>query len=69
MLGCQARESAPISRWTASSSRILSASSGTWSLAYTLQAGLNLGVPDSIKDYPAGNMQPPGFRGRQPPTV
>src|SRR5579875_165165 len=30
-------------------------SNGTWSLAYTLQAGLNLGVPYTIKNYPTGN--------------
>jgi hypothetical protein len=34
---------------------IFSAASGEWSLAYTLQAGLNLGVPYTVKNYPAGN--------------
>ena len=27
--------------------------SGTWVLQYVIQAGLNLGVPYSVKDYPA----------------
>ena len=27
---------------------------GTWTLAYTLQAGLNLGVPYPVKGYPTG---------------
>ena len=29
--------------------------SGTWQLAYTLQAGLNLGVPYTVANYPTGN--------------
>jgi hypothetical protein len=29
--------------------------SGVWKLAYTLQAGLNLGVPYTIANYPSGN--------------
>ena len=28
---------------------------GSWALAYTLQAGLNLGVPYTVKGYPTGN--------------
>ncbi|HET7887885.1 MAG TPA: hypothetical protein VFL62_16810 [Bradyrhizobium sp.] len=28
---------------------------GAWSLKYTLQAGLNLGVPYTVKNYPTGN--------------
>jgi hypothetical protein len=27
---------------------------GAWKLAYVLQAGLNLGVPYTVRDYPAG---------------
>jgi hypothetical protein len=30
-------------------------SSGTWKLAYTLQAGLDLGVPYTVANYPTGN--------------
>jgi hypothetical protein len=30
-------------------------SSGTWKLAYTLQAGLDLGVPYTVASYPTGN--------------
>ena len=29
--------------------------SGTWALAYTLTAGLNLGVPYTVPGYPTGN--------------
>lgn len=29
--------------------------SGVWKLAYTLQAGLNLGVPYTVANYPTGN--------------
>ena len=29
--------------------------SGSWKLAYTLQAGLNLGVPYTVPSYPTGN--------------
>src|SRR5581483_9596435 len=28
---------------------------GAWSMKYTLQAGLNLGVPYTVKNYPTGN--------------
>ena len=34
---------------------IFSAASGQWSLAYTLQADLNLGVPYTVKDHPTGD--------------
>ena len=34
---------------------ILDSSSNTWNLAYTLQTGLNLGVPYTVVDYPTGN--------------
>jgi hypothetical protein len=30
-------------------------SSGSWQLAYTLSAGLNLGIPYTVSGYPAGN--------------
>jgi len=30
-------------------------SNGSWSLVYTLQAGLDLGVPYTVHDYPTGN--------------
>jgi hypothetical protein len=33
---------------------IFNSSSGEWTLAYTLQAGLNLGVPYTVKNYPTG---------------
>ena len=29
--------------------------SGTWTLAYTLQGGLNLGQPYTVSGYPSGN--------------
>jgi hypothetical protein len=44
-----AQTTAGLQKW------IFSASSGTWSLAYTLQAGLNLGVPYTVANYPTGN--------------
>jgi hypothetical protein len=44
-----AQTTAGLQKW------IFSAASGQWSLAYTLQAGLNLGVPYTVKDYPTGN--------------
>jgi hypothetical protein len=34
---------------------VLNTTTNTWSLAYTLQAGLNLGVPYTVKNYPTGN--------------
>jgi hypothetical protein len=33
---------------------VLNTTTNTWSLAYTLQAGLNLGVPYTVKGYPTG---------------
>jgi hypothetical protein len=33
---------------------IFNSSSGEWTLAYTLQAGLNLGVPYTVTNYPTG---------------
>jgi hypothetical protein len=34
---------------------VLNTATNSWSLAYTLQAGLDLGVPYTVKNYPAGN--------------
>ena len=34
---------------------MLNTTTNTWSLAYTLQAGLDLGVPYTVKNYPTGN--------------
>ena len=34
---------------------VLNTTTHTWSLAYTLQAGLDLGVPYTVKGYPTGN--------------
>jgi hypothetical protein len=42
-----AQTTAGLQKWTFSN--------GTWSLVYTLQAGLNLGVPYTVKLYPTGN--------------
>jgi hypothetical protein len=33
---------------------VFDAGLGAWKLAYVLQAGLNLGVPYTVKDYPTG---------------
>jgi len=44
-----AQTTAGLQKW------IYSSKTGEWSLAYTLQAGLNLGVPYTVKDYPTGN--------------
>jgi hypothetical protein len=33
---------------------VLNTQTNTWSLAYTLQTGLNLGVPYTVKNYPTG---------------
>jgi hypothetical protein len=44
-----AQTTAGLQKW------VFSAASGKWSLAYTLQAGLNLGAPYTVKNYPAGN--------------
>jgi hypothetical protein len=37
--------------------------SGKWQLAYTLTAGLNLGVPYTVTDYPTGNNSGTGGSG------
>jgi hypothetical protein len=34
---------------------VFDASLGAWKLAYVLSAGLDLGVPYTVKDYPSGN--------------
>jgi hypothetical protein len=33
---------------------VLNTTTNTWSLAYTMQVGLNLGVPYTVKNYPTG---------------
>ena len=43
-----AQTSAGLQKW------VLNTQTNTWSLAYTLQAGLNLGVPYIVKNYPTG---------------
>jgi hypothetical protein len=42
-----AQKTAGLQKWTLVN--------GTWKLAYTLQAGLNLGVPYTVANYPTGN--------------
>jgi hypothetical protein len=37
--------------------------SGKWKLAYTLDAGLDLGVPYTVPGYPTGNNSGPGGTG------
>jgi hypothetical protein len=44
-----ASTSAGLQKW------VLNTTTHTWSLAYTLQAGLGLGVPYTVKNYPTGN--------------
>jgi hypothetical protein len=43
-----AQTTAGLQKW------VLNTTTNTWSLAYTLQAGLNLGVPYTVKNYPTG---------------
>jgi len=43
-----AQTSAGLQKW------VLNTTTKTWSLAYTLQTGLNLGVPYTVKNYPTG---------------
>ena len=50
-----AQTTAGLQKW------IFSVASGKWSLAYTLQAGLNLGVPYTVKNYPTGNNSATGL--------
>jgi hypothetical protein len=44
-----AQTTAGLQKW------VLNTTTKTWSLAYTLNAGLNLGVPYTVKNYPTGN--------------
>jgi hypothetical protein len=44
-----AQTTAGLQKW------VLNETTNTWSLAYTLNAGLNLGVPYTVKGYPTGN--------------
>jgi hypothetical protein len=43
-----AQTTAGLQKW------VLNTTTNTWSLAYTLQAGLNLGVPYAVQNYPTG---------------
>lgn len=44
-----AQTTAGLQKW------VFDSSTSTWNLAYTLQSGLNLGVPYTVKNYPTGN--------------
>jgi len=44
-----AQSAAGLQKW------IFNSSTNTWDLAYTLQTGLNLGVPYTVPQYPTGN--------------
>lgn len=44
-----AQTTAGLQKW------VFNSSSSTWNLAYTLQTGLNLGVPYTVRQYPTGN--------------
>jgi hypothetical protein len=44
-----AQTTAGLQKW------VFDSTAGTWKLAYTLQSGLQLGVPQTISDYPTGN--------------
>ena len=44
-----AQTTAGLQKW------VLNQTTNTWTLAYTLQAGLDLGVPYTVKGYPTGN--------------
>jgi len=46
--GAAAQTTAGLQKW------VLNTTTNAWSLAYTLQAGLNLGVPYTVKNYPTG---------------
>jgi hypothetical protein len=52
---------------------IFDSGTGNWKMAYVLQAGLNLGVPDTITGYPTGNTSGTrgtgNFPGRRSPTA
>jgi hypothetical protein len=47
---------------------VFNAGANEWKPAYTLQAGLNLGMPYNITGYPTGNIWRPDFGGLQQPT-
>jgi hypothetical protein len=47
--GAAAQTTAGLQKW------VLNTTTNTWTLAYTLQAGLDLGVPYTVKNYPTGN--------------
>jgi hypothetical protein len=57
-----AQTTAGLQKW------VFDTTAGTWKLAYTLQNGLQLGVPHTITDYPTGNNRPLASRGRPRPT-
>jgi hypothetical protein len=50
-----AQTTAGLQKW------VLNTTTNTWSLAYTLQAGLNLGEPYTVKNYPTGINAPTGL--------
>ncbi len=59
-----AQTTAGIQKW------IFNSTTKSWSLAYTLQTGLELGVPYTVKNYPTGNNSATRtFPGRPQPTV
>jgi len=53
--GAAAQTTAGLQKWTFNSS------TGTWSLAYVLQAGLALGVPYTVSGYPTGDNSATGL--------
>jgi len=53
--GASAQTTAGLQKWTFSSS------TGSWSLAYVLQAGLALGVPYTVTGYPTGDNSATGL--------
>jgi hypothetical protein len=44
-----AQTTAGLQKW------VFNSSTNSWNLAYTLQTGLNLGLPYTVRDYPTGN--------------
>jgi hypothetical protein len=44
-----AQSTAGLQKW------VFNSSTNSWNLAYTLQTGLNLGAPYTVRDYPTGN--------------
>jgi hypothetical protein len=48
---------------------VFNSSSGSWQLAYTLQNGLNLGVPYTVPSYPTGNNSYTSGTGKKATTV